>query len=207
MAWLRPANRLSFLHRFLSGVKGRLLAWAVVAAFLIPITMCGLSRASRPETYPGDRMETRVCRECSGQRSDCPTCAGKGKVFVITPGPNHPSWVALEVVQTGSPPAPPALTTEELLKPLPGGVGGARIKLEKDGKVIEVTTTFTGRTKVRLAPGKWSYTVSKPEQREVKGSFEIPVLTSEIWKSKGLSRKDGDWLEQPLRVEMPRSSP
>lgn len=65
----------------------------------------------QPTLYPGDRVETRECRDCGGSgrmiagyeggpqtETACDTCAGRGKVQVILPGPNRPVWVKGAVV-------------------------------------------------------------------------------------------------------------
>lgn len=180
------------MGQFLSGIKGKLLAWAVVAAVLIPATMCGISAANKPETYPGDQIDWRTCRDCSAK--GCQLCDGKGSLWVITPGPNHPVWVPVHVFRKGT----PQTGSEDRLKAIPGAVPGARVSFSKAGKTVEETSGLTGRTRVRLAPGTWSSDVKRDGYREATGSLEVPVLKGEIWKT----RSAEDTLEAPLQVPL-----
>lgn len=184
------------MGNFLAGIKGRLLAWAIVAAVIIPCALCGISQANKPETYPGDTIAWRECRDCHG--SGCNLCDGKGKLWVITPGPNHPSWVQVRTYEAKVPqPDPAQEKPEDQFKPLPGAVGGARIAFQKDGKTVEATGTFTGRTRVRLAPGTWSYTIKREGFKDVTGTLDVATLKAEIWKTK--SAEDS---APPLMVPM-----
>ncbi len=185
------------MGNFLAGIKGRLLAWAVVAAVLIPAAMCGISAANKPETYPGDKIDWRQCRDCAGK--GCPTCDGKGSLWVITPGPQHPSWVQVRTHEAGA--AQPDVASEkpeDIVKPIPGAVGGAQVAFSREGKTVEATSSFTGRTRVRLAPGTWTYTVKRAGFADVSGTLEVPGLTREIWKNRSVD----DTLAAPVMVPM-----
>ncbi|MEW6282536.1 MAG: hypothetical protein AB1758_28260, partial [Candidatus Eremiobacterota bacterium] len=196
---------------FLTGIKGRLLALAVVAAFLIPITLCTIHQGNKPRLYPGDRMEKKTCRECGGvgvmrenmtegppppgypkAGDPCIGCAGKGKVWVVFPGPNHPSWVKIKIFDAAARPAgggmevpegvDPAVMGEFMedrnpMQPIPGAVKGATIRFEKGSDKVEIHSGLTGRAKVMLSPGKWSFVASKEGFRDYQGEVDVPVRT------------------------------
>lgn len=187
------------MGNFLAGIKGRLLAWAVVAAILIPCAMCGLAAANKPETYPGDSIAWRQCRDCSGK--GCNSCDGKGSLWVITPGPSHPSWVLVRTHEASvAQPDPTHEKPEDMLKAIPGATGGVHLAFSREGKTVEGTSGFTGRARLRLAPGTWSYRAQRQGYAPVTGTLEVPPLTREIWKS----RSPEDTLEAPLIVPMVR---
>lgn len=182
---------------FLAGIKGRLLAWAVVAAVLIPAAMCGISQANKPETYPGDQIAWRECKSCQGK--GCALCDDKGSLWVITPGPNHPVWVVLRIHEAGATQPPVEFEKpEEALKAIPGAIGGARVAFRQGDKLVEASSGLTGRARVRLAPGTWSYTVERKDYREATGTVEVPTLQAEIWKT----RSPEDTLSPPVDVAL-----
>lgn len=181
------------MGQFLAGIKGKLLAWAVVAAVLIPCAMCGISAANKPETYPGDQIAWKTCRDCDGK--GCQLCDDKGSLWVITPGPNHPVWVPVRVFAAGTP-QPATEDEKDRLKAIPGAIPGAQISFSRDGKVVEERSGITGRTRVRLAPGTWSYFVKRDGFKEYTGTVEVPVLKGEIWKT----RSADDTLSPPVAV-------
>lgn len=91
----------------------RWAVFGVTAAVLIVVTFATIYKMRQPRLFPGDRLETRTCRECGGSGKEmgdtaegevgpglpragdpCIGCGGPGKVEVIVPGPNHPVMVS-----------------------------------------------------------------------------------------------------------------
>ncbi|MBI2267491.1 MAG: carboxypeptidase regulatory-like domain-containing protein [Armatimonadetes bacterium] len=181
-----------------------LIALAVMAFLLLFIvTPLTIHFMKKPSLSPGDRLETRTCRECGGGgkiRGDayegdprlrpggpCPACKGKGKVQVIIPGPKHPVAVKGVVFDKGAYPQEDAPGAQLMLerdprKPVPGAIGQAKIAFISQGrKLLEVTSNATGRFKALVPPGTYKVTATAGGFQPYEEAFSVPPLTEPIW--------------------------
>src|SRR5438874_6810970 len=94
-------------------VLQRYLVLSLLSLLLILGGMQAAKYFSRPDLYPGDRVEERACRWCGGSGKDkemarrlpelgdaCHACGGDGKVDVIIPGAERPTKIAGVVIDS-----------------------------------------------------------------------------------------------------------
>ena len=182
--------------------RGKLTAYAVVAAFIGIICVLGVRSVSGPPLYSGDTLEIRECRRCQGTGKDgsavCPACVGLKKIQVILPGPKHPvnlrgsvrdssafknQQEAEEVsrAEVGEP--------SKSLQPLKGAVHESKLVFQGPAKV-EIAGQANGRFRCALEPGDYTLTVIAKDFKEYKQSLQVPTLKNPIWLEKGHTKPD-----------------
>ncbi|MEW6277974.1 MAG: hypothetical protein AB1758_05075 [Candidatus Eremiobacterota bacterium] len=158
-----------------------------------------------PQLYPGDRVETRVCRWCNGTgRSDpseegipnpggpCPGCRGAKKLRVILPGPQHPAVVKGTVrdsavvgeLDSMMPETAAMMQFQESrnpTQPVTGAVPGLRLVFEGNGQKLELNIAKSGRFKALLPPGDYQVTLSAPGYATRSESLHVAARREPIW--------------------------
>jgi len=156
-----------------------------------------------PKTFPGDKVETRTCRWCNGTGQNaepegegrppapgaCPGCGGSKNVQVLVPGPKHPALVKGTVRDESKAPAgdnglTAMMESREPMKPITGGVAGAKVTFQKDGATQEVPSSNTGRFKILLEPGHYKVHVSADGFADLDEELDVAARKEPIWQEK-----------------------
>lgn len=184
----------------------RYVVVAIAALIVLPLSYFGIHFVRTPETYAGDAIETRECRQCGGTGKDeqlaedypevgdrCPFCRGDGKVDVIIPGAHRPSRIrgaVLDEATTNS------FDTYQSVRPGPtpfnpgsgsfdrpaGSVAGAKVVFRHEsGELIEAESNPYGLFSLLLPPGDYQVTIIAPGFDKLEDELEVPVLTEPIW--------------------------
>lgn len=161
--------------------------------------------------HAGDRLETRICRQCDGKGKDevysrdfsgigytCPGCVGVGKVEVVLPGPTRPTRIRGAVVAWEKMSGPinadlfkniqPAFPASLLLSSqeyaITGSVASARVVFEGAGQVFNAKSDSNGRFGSTLPPGSYTVKVEAPGFQAFQDRLIIEPLQSPIWLDK-----------------------
>jgi hypothetical protein len=181
--------------------RGKLTAYAIVACFVAVITFLGVRSASGPSLFPGDKLETRSCRQCSGQGTTeiqegkletCPFCLGKKTCQVVIPGPSHPVSIRGSVVDVSAFKdradaefsATLELNEPKSLKPVKGAVGNAKLVFDSGSNKFELTSGATGRFHSALPPGEYQVSIEKSGFQTDHSKLVVPVKTQPIWQER-----------------------
>lgn len=185
--------------------RGKLTAYAIVACFVAIITFLGIRSASGPSLFPGDKIETRSCRQCNGagttevqegKTGTCPFCLGKKTCQVVIPGPAHPVNIHGSVVDVSAFKdkadaefsAAMELAEPKSLKPVKGAVGDAKLVFKSDSNKFELTSGATGRFRSALPPGEYQVTIEKSGFQTNQSKLLVPVKTQPIWQEHAKSK-------------------
>lgn len=159
---------------------------------------CGMG----PKTYAGDKVETRTCRWCNGSGQDttgaegappsgglCPGCKGAKNLQVIIPGPKHPAMVKGTVRDASKLPhddngLTAMMEAREPMKPITGGVGGAKVSFQKDGTTQEIPSSNTGRFKILLEPGHYKVHVTAGGFADLDQELDVAARKEPIWEER-----------------------
>lgn len=177
--------------------RGKLTAYAVVAVFVGVITFLGVRSASGPPVFPGDKLETRTCRQCQGSGTDddpntggrCPFCAGSKNCQVIVPGPNHPVNLRGSVVDAAAFKSKGEAELDAMLevndtvglKPVKGAIGEASLVFQSGSKKIELVSSGNGKFRGAIAPGDYDVTVKKSGYSDTSMKLHVPARSQPIW--------------------------
>ncbi|MBS2035692.1 carboxypeptidase regulatory-like domain-containing protein [bacterium] len=156
-----------------------------------------------PKTFTGDKVESRTCRWCngSGQNTEpegeggpvrggaCPGCGGSKTVQVIVPGPKHPALVKGTVRDIAKAPAADdgltaMMEAREPMKPITGGISGAKASFQKDGSTQEISSASSGRFKILLEPGHYQVHVTADGFADLDTELDVAPRKEPIWQER-----------------------
>ncbi len=176
----------------------RFIVFCVIILCALPVVFFSIDYLKSTTTYAGDRTETRDCRWChgSGQQANtsrgqrepggrCTPCRGSGRVKVVLPGPNHPSRVEGQVLDTTE--AHPNSTyrrskSVSMFQPIRGAVGGAPVLFTSSGgEVVELMTTSQGKFTAILPPETYQVRITAPGYQTYSEELRVKVLKDPIW--------------------------
>lgn len=199
--------------------------YVILFLLVLPISFGVAAWMKKPSLFPGDRLESRTCRECGGsgveQGSEeggpsaggaCIACKGKKQVPVVVPGPKHPSKVRGEVFDAKARPDESDVDSATLemmgrspADPVRGGVEGAHVVFTQAGVTVESTSNMKGRFFAILTPGEWKYVATASGFPEASGTVFVPLRTEPIWHEEAhIIRPDEEREGVPLPIALGR---